>query len=216
MSTIAGVSGVGVQPQVEAGANSSVSRVNSTTSQDLSARSVAQSGLGATTTTSSGFGAPRLLDQLFSLMGFGADRTVVITPPDRKGPPTNVIVGGAPPKDTPKNTTTTLTSLVPPKAQIFKTTGDMEWRPSGRNNFAEMVFRPEHKGQIATVELLSEDGTRVVARPTSAGTDSKDRPVWRFAKTGTEFPKGAILMMTMKDGRVRYLEIPNPAKTFKH
>jgi hypothetical protein len=149
-------------------------------------------------------------------MGFGAERTVVITPPDRKGPATNVIVGGEPPKDTPKNTTAAPTSLVPPKAQIFKTTGDMEWRPSGRNNFAEMVFRPEHKGLIASVELLSEDGTRVVARPTSAGIDSKDRPVWRFDKTGADFPKGAILMMTMKDGRVRYLEIPNPAKTFKH
>ena len=56
----------------------------------------------------------------------------------------------------------------------------------------------------------------MIARPTAAGVDSKGRPVYRFKKAGDDFPKGAILMMTMTGGGVRYVEIPNPAKSFKH
>jgi hypothetical protein len=107
-------------------------------------------------------------------------------------------------------------SLVKPDAQIFKVTGSMEWQPKGKDGFAEMFFRPQHRGKIAQVELLSEDGTKVIARPKALGVDSKGRPVFRFSEPGEDFPKGAILMMTMTGGGVRYLEIPNPAKSFRH
>lgn len=187
-------------------------------------------------------GSSRVLAQLFSLMG-GSQREMIITPAEPpSSPPTQrtttvklaatsaiPTAQSAPVEVTPEPVAqedlpipeTTLakpssTYLVPPEARDFKATGDMEWRPTNRYGLAEMVFRPEHKGKIATVQLLSEDGTRVIGTPTDAGSDSKGRPVWRFKKTGEQYPKGAILMMTMKDGGVRYMEIPNPAKTFRY
>jgi hypothetical protein len=78
-----------------------------------------------------------------------------------------------------------------------------------------MKFRPEHKDLCERLEILSPDGTRVLATGKMTGTTSKGRPIFTFDKPAASFPPGSIVMMTFKNnGGVRYTEINNPANAF--
>ncbi len=111
-------------------------------------------------------------------------------------------------------------SLIPPWAQLFKLTGDCEFRPGGPSSNAYIDFRGELKGKIQKLEILSADGTNVLAAGTPEGITNNGKPRYRLNAKGADLPKGAILKATLKDtaegnaGGIRYIEIPKPDKKF--
>jgi hypothetical protein len=111
-------------------------------------------------------------------------------------------------------------SLIPSWAKIFEYTGNSEWRPGGTSQKAYIDFRPELKGKIQSLEILSPDGTSVIATGTLENVGSDGRPRYRFNKAGKDIPSGAIIKATLvpnKDGGnggVRYIEIPNSERKF--
>jgi hypothetical protein len=111
-------------------------------------------------------------------------------------------------------------SLIPSWAQIFEYTGKSEWRPGGASQKSYIDFRAELKDKIQSLEILSPDGTSVIANGTLENVGSDGRPRYRFNKSGKDIPNGAIIKATLvpnKDGGnggIRYIEIPNSGRKF--
>jgi hypothetical protein len=111
-------------------------------------------------------------------------------------------------------------SLIPPWAKMFEHTGKSEWRSGGTGQKAYIDLRPELDGKIEKIEVLSPDGTTVIATGTYEKTGKDGRPRFKFSKSGNDLPEGAILKAVLKPnkngdpGGIRYIEIPNPSKKF--
>jgi hypothetical protein len=136
------------------------------------------------------------------------------TKPPVSDPP--VVTTPTPPAPPPPPTPAFRQSLVLPSASILKASGEMEFRPVGKAKVAAILFRKELKGDIAKVQLLSPDGTTVLSEGKNAGLSTEGKPAWRFADVGEKYPPGAIVLVTLKDGSQRYIEIPNPSKTYNY
>lgn len=112
-------------------------------------------------------------------------------------------------------------SLIPSWAEMFKYTGNSQWHPGGTTERAYIDFREELRGDIETLEILSPDGTTVIARGRFEKETSTEKQRWRFDKLGKDIPEGAIIKATLKPnkngghGGIRYIEIPKPGQTFK-
>ncbi len=120
----------------------------------------------------------------------------------------------------PLRPSTTSPSLIPPWAQIFKMTGESEFRPGGASNNAYIDLRDALKGKINTLEILSDDGMNVLATGKYEGLTKEGKPRYRFNLKGVDLPKGAIIKATLVDtsegsaGGVRYIEMPKPHQKF--
>jgi hypothetical protein len=129
------------------------------------------------------------------------------TPPPPPEPPKPPVAPPPPPAPA--------KSLLPPHAQIFKKEGEISWEPAGASGMPRMRFRPSQKNKWEKVEILSPDGTQVIATGKFVRNTSNGRPEFTFDKPASEFPPGSIVMMTFKNGEgVRYTEIQNPAANF--
>lgn len=116
---------------------------------------------------------------------------------------------------------TTAPSLIPSWAQMFEYTNNSEWRPGTPNQKSAIDLRPELAGKIEKLEILSPDGTQVIATGTYERRGRDGRPRYKFDKAGSELPNGAILKATLKStpdgkhGGIRYIEIPRTNKPFR-
>jgi hypothetical protein len=107
-------------------------------------------------------------------------------------------------------------SLLPPWAKIFENAGTSEWRPGGASENAYVWLRKELKGDIDKIQVLSPDGTKVIATGSLGKVASDGRTRFNFDKKSGEVPSGAIVMATLKNnGGVRYIEIDKPNRAFK-
>jgi hypothetical protein len=76
------------------------------------------------------------------------------------------------------------------------------------------------KGKIKTLEVLSPDGTKVLATGKFEGITKEGKPRYRVNAKGDDLPQGAIIKATLNDtpegnaGGVRYIEIPKPGQKF--
>jgi len=83
-----------------------------------------------------------------------------------------------------------------------------------------MDLRKELAGKIEKLEILSPDGTQVIATGTFDRLGRDGRPRYKFNKAGSELPNGAIIKATLKPnpqgghGGIRYIEIPSTKKVF--
>jgi hypothetical protein len=84
-----------------------------------------------------------------------------------------------------------------------------------------MDLRKELAGKIEKLEILSPDGTTVIATGTFDRIGRDGRPRYKFNKAGSELPNGAIIKATLKPnpqgghGGIRYIEIPKTKDVFK-
>lgn len=111
---------------------------------------------------------------------------------------------------------TTTQSLLPPWAKMFENAGTSEWRPGGASENAYIWMRKELKGDIEKIQILSPDGTKVIATGSLGKVGSDGRTRFNFDKKSGEIPSGAIVMATLKNnGGIRYIEIDKPNRVFK-
>jgi hypothetical protein len=105
---------------------------------------------------------------------------------------------------------------LPPGAKIFENAGTSEWRPGGASENAYVWLRKELKGDVDKIQILSADGTKVIATGSLGKVGSDGRTRFNFNKKSGEIPSGAIVMATLKNnGGVRYIEIDKPSRVFK-
>jgi hypothetical protein len=108
-------------------------------------------------------------------------------------------------------------SLVPSGAVEFKADGDIEWKATGNNGNLSMIFSHGHNSMAEKVQILSADGKTVLSTGVKAGTAPDGRPIYNFDKPGASFPPGAIVLMTLSDGRgSRKMTIKAPAQDYVH
>jgi hypothetical protein len=107
-------------------------------------------------------------------------------------------------------------SLLPSSARIFEFTNKSEWHPGLFNQKAYVDLRPELRGRVSSLQILSPDGSSVITNGELERVGSDGRPRFRFDKAGVNIPQGAIIManLTNNDG-VRYIELDRPSRAFK-
>lgn len=116
--------------------------------------------------------------------------------------------------------TPTPQSLVPTHARIFEYTGNSEWRPGKDSQNAFLNLRKNLYGDVDKIEILSPDGTTVIATGRFEKRLEDGRPRYRFDTKGANIPEGAIIKATLKvknagqEPGVRYIEIPKPGQKF--
>jgi hypothetical protein len=117
-------------------------------------------------------------------------------------------------------TSPTSESKIPAWAEVFKLTGECEYRPGGASNNAYIDLRSALKGKIKTLEILSPDGTTAIATATYEGATKDGKARYRLNVKGAGLPSGAIIKATLRDtpegnaGGIRYIEIPKPGQKF--
>jgi hypothetical protein len=140
-------------------------------------------------------------------------------PPASEAPappaPEDTVVVAPEPVSTPA-VSTLPASLLPSSARIFEFTNKSEWHPGLFNQKAYIDLRPELRGRVSSLRILSPDGASVIANGKLERVGSDGRPRFRFDKAGASIPAGAIIManLTNNDG-VRYIELDRPSRAFK-
>lgn len=85
------------------------------------------------------------------------------------------------------------------------------WKPISDSDGMLAILLPEAWSTDASgVQILSPDGTAVLATGRWAGIGNGDRAHFRFDRSGGSFPAGAIVRVTFRDGSVRTVTIPKP------
>jgi hypothetical protein len=135
--------------------------------------------------------------------------------PPAPAAPEDTVVVAPEPVSTPA-VSTLPASLLPSSARIFEFTNKSEWHPGLFNQKAYIDLRPELRGRVSSLRILSPDGTSVIANGKLERVGSDGRPRFRFDKAGASIPAGAIIManLTNNDG-VRYIELDRPSRAFK-
>jgi hypothetical protein len=84
------------------------------------------------------------------------------------------------------------------------------------NQKAYVDLRPELKGRVSSIKILSPDGASIVATGKLERVGSDGRPRFRFDRPAASIPQGAIIManLTNNDG-VRYIELDRPSRAFR-
>ena len=120
-----------------------------------------------------------------------------------------VIVGDEPAK-------TTTTTPKPPskkpnktaKTNLPRSNGEFLWKPASDKDGKLAILLPKGlTGKVKGVQVLSPDGTSVLAKGKYAGNGNGDREHFRFNKPGGEFPDGAIVVITMENGTKQQVTI---------
>lgn len=86
------------------------------------------------------------------------------------------------------------------------------WKPISDSDGLLAVLLPiEWTGDATKVEILSPDGQRVLAEGRPAGVGNGGREHFRFDRSGSAFPAGAIVRVHRGDGSVNEIVITQPA-----
>jgi len=164
-----------------------------------------------------------------ALLGLMKSTTVIVGAPIRRAlqpapdpsPGTGPTPPEPPPVVPPVQAQPAPQSLIPSWAEIFKSTGDSRWNPGSNGGKAFIDLRKELKGDIEKIEILSADGTKVLATGRlESVNNTTGKPRYTFDKNGNDFPAGAIIKATLKPnkngdpGGIRYIEIPKPGNKF--
>lgn len=104
-----------------------------------------------------------------------------------------------------------------PQADSKKTefTGFL-WKPHSDSDGRLVILLPASiTGAASKVEILNPAGTRVIANGSYAGIGNGFRQHYRFEQSGEHFPANAIVKITLSDGQVGTVRIPNPGQRWE-
>lgn len=90
------------------------------------------------------------------------------------------------------------------------------WKPKADKDGKLVVLLPKRFGRAKSVRVLAADGKSALATGRFSGIANGDRAHYRFSKAGADFPKGSILEVTTKEGKIHQLPIPDTAKRFTY
>jgi len=89
----------------------------------------------------------------------------------------------------------------------LKGRGEFLWKPKSEKDGKLAILTPKaYSGKIESVQVLSPNGGDVIAKGKPSGIGNGDREHFRFNKSGSEFPDGSVVLITLKDGSK--LEVP--------
>jgi hypothetical protein len=92
-------------------------------------------------------------------------------------------------------------------------TGEFLWKPTSEKDGKLAVLLPSRMtGKVKSVKILDPKGEKTLATGKYSGVGNGDREHFRFTKTGSQFPKGAIVEMTLSDGEKHRITIENTAQ----
>ena len=86
--------------------------------------------------------------------------------------------------------------------------GDFLWKPiSDKDGKLAILLPKRYTGQVKSVKILNAQGTKVLQKGHYSGVGNGDREHFRFSKSGGNFPDGAIVLITLKDGSTNHVTI---------
>lgn len=99
------------------------------------------------------------------------------------------------------------------KTTDLRKTGQFLWKPISEKDGKVAVLLPENlKGKVARVRILDKDGKTVLGNGHYSGVGNGDREHYRFNKTGSKYPAGAIVDIELKTGAHRQVTIESPGQ----
>jgi hypothetical protein len=88
--------------------------------------------------------------------------------------------------------------------------GQFLWKPKSEKDGKLAILLPkQYTGNVASVEVISPDGKQKLAEGKASGVGNGDREHFRFNAPGEAFPDGSIVLVTLRDGSKREVEIKN-------
>jgi hypothetical protein len=140
-----------------------------------------------------------------------------VTSPINPGNLTNLF-----PTPSPSNGSGSQSSSVsqPPAAPIqtleLEKNGENEWSPQANNGMLSVTFGKAYADGVESVQIFSADG-RAFDVGVRAGTTPDGRPIFNFQREGADYPDGASVVMTLKNGQgKRTMMIPDTAQSYIH
>jgi hypothetical protein len=102
----------------------------------------------------------------------------------------------------------TETKKTPKRTALKKSNGEFLWKPKSDKDGKLAILLPKGlTGKVKGVKILSPDGSQVLGKGKNSGVGNGDREHFRFSKAGGQFPDGAMVVITLKDGSERTVTI---------
>lgn len=96
----------------------------------------------------------------------------------------------------------------PKRTTLAKSNGEFLWKPKSDKDGKLAILLPKAlTGKVKEVQVMSPGGTKVLGKGTASGVGNGEREHFRFSKAGNEFPDGALVVITLKDGSQRTVTI---------
>lgn len=93
--------------------------------------------------------------------------------------------------------------------------GQFLWKPKSEKDGKLAILLPkQYTGKVASVEVIGPDGQKKLAEGKSSGVGNGEREHFRFNAPGEAFPDGSIVLVTLRDGSKREVEIKNTSARF--
>lgn len=100
------------------------------------------------------------------------------------------------------------TDKAPKRTTLAKSNGEFLWKPKSDKDGKLAILLPKSlTGDVMEVQVMSANGTKVLAQGKPSGVGNGDREHFRFTKAGNEFPDGSLVVITLKDGSQRTVTI---------
>jgi hypothetical protein len=99
------------------------------------------------------------------------------------------------------------------KSQNLGKTGEFLWKPASDKDGKLAILLPSRMtGKVKSVKVLDAKGEKTLATGKYSGVGNGDREHFRFTKSGSQFPKGAMVEITLSSGEKRRVTIENTAQ----
>jgi hypothetical protein len=97
--------------------------------------------------------------------------------------------------------------------QLLGKTGGFLWKPvSDKNGDLAILLPKQLTGKVKEVRILNPDGTKSIAKGKYSGVGNGNREHFRFAKPGSGYPDGAIVLIKLEDGSARHVRISDTSR----
>ncbi len=94
--------------------------------------------------------------------------------------------------------------------------GQFLWKPVADKDGKLAILLPSRlTGKIKSVEILSPDKTKILAKGKYSGVGNGDREHFRFSKAGSSYPDNAIVLITMKDGKTYNVKVKETSDRYE-
>ena len=95
-------------------------------------------------------------------------------------------------------------------------TGQFLWKPVSEKDKNLVILVPTKlSDDVKSVKILSPNGEKVLSKGRYSGVGNGERAHFRFDKPGDKFPDNAIVEITLKNGSVKRVKIPETSQRFQ-
>jgi hypothetical protein len=116
---------------------------------------------------------------------------------------------------TPPSTTATAGRKAPPVGRALGASGEFLWKPVSEKDGKLAILLPKSlTGKVKDVMILSPDKKTILQKGRFSGVGNGDRSHYRFAKAGSEYPDGAVVLVRLNNGESRYIAIKETSSRF--